>query len=70
MSLRSSGLRGMASLDSFTISRRWVATFSNKRRRKIIADESAVGDFRFLPGYLHRYNVLLPTKEKTGWTWV
>ena len=32
--------------------------------------ESAAGDFTFLPGYLHRYNALISTKEKTGWTWV
>jgi hypothetical protein len=30
----------------------------------------AVGDFSFLPGNLHRYNALISTKEKTGWTWV
>jgi hypothetical protein len=46
------------------------ATFSNKRRREVITEGRAVGDFRFLPGYLHRYNALTLTKEKTGWTWV
>ncbi len=46
------------------------APSSGKRRREVIINESAVGDFSFLPGYLHRYNALISTKEKTGWTWV
>ena len=44
--------------------------FSDKRRREVSIDESAIGDFSFLPGYLHRYNALISTKEKNGWTWV
>jgi hypothetical protein len=49
---------------------RGARPFSEKRRRQAIIDESAGGDFSFLPGYLHRYNALISTKEKTGWTWV